>query len=420
MLNYLAINFFLRKSLVDPKSGAVYVRVTVNKKRLTLGAVTTISGLELPKSLKIAGEHWDIGKARVKPASPHARQVNEAIVECERKLNKLYQQHEGFDVKMTAMGVKASLLCNGRMLPSMPDLMDLFLKERISIGTKASTVDTYRFKFRPLLAFLKHEKTTDKPAEDFSAGMLKRYRTYLIGERGNSSRSADKTCQVVKTLLLWASEHEIIRSNPLLYVRVRVDKTPNLECLEQSEVAMIRQATLTPALRIAADCFVFACHTGLAYQDMKAITANSMQVVHGQHCLVGSRMKTGTEYCIPISEVVWELIDRYSGPVMPLPKLGNYNPLLRQIMLTLGIDKRITSHTARKTFCDWCINELNLSEEATIVAMGQKSAKELTPYRKTRPKRLLSEFPADLLRPVEQRDMPGYSRIADTPFIRVA
>ncbi len=44
--------------------------------------------------------------------------------------------------------------------------------------------------------------------------------------------------------------------------------------------------------------------------------------------------------------------------------LDDYNPLLRQIMFSVDIDKRITSHTARKTFADWCINEVGLSEEA--------------------------------------------------------
>ncbi len=91
-------------------------------------------------------------------------------------------------------------------------------------------------------------------------------------------------------------------------------------------------------------------------------------------------------------------MDKYEGVNLPLPALDDYNPLLRQIMFSVGIDKRITSHTARKTFADWCINEVGLSEEATIVAMGQKDAKELKPYRRTRPKRLLAEFPTDLMR----------------------
>ncbi|MBD2752008.1 phage integrase SAM-like domain-containing protein [Spirosoma validum] len=416
MVNYLHINFYLRKSTRTSAYGAVYVRVTVNRSRITLGAVTVISGLDLPKSIMILCVNWDQTKQRVKPADPQATLINKAITESEQKLRKLYAQHEGFDVRMTSKGVKSCVREGGKMRPSLPDLLAMFLAERTALQTRTSTLDTYRFKFRPLLAFLKQEGTTDQAAEDFTPGTLKRYRAFLITKRGNGERSADKTCQVVKTVLLWAAENEHIQKNPLLNVRIRVDKTPNLECLSQEELALVRDAKLIPALRSVADCFDFACHTGLAYQDMKALTPASIRLVEGSHCIVGKRLKTGTEYCIPISRRVWELMDKYKGIVMPLPKLGDYNPLLRQIMLSLGIEKRITSHTARKTFADWCINELQLSEEATIVAMGQKAAKELTPYRKTRPKRLLSEFPAELLQANPMEPAQGQKV---TPFLHI-
>jgi hypothetical protein len=100
---------------------------------------------------------------------------------------------------------------------------------------------------------------------------------------------------------------------------------------------------------------------------------------------------------VPITAPVQALIDKYGGVRLPLPELRKYNSRLREAMHTIGVSKHISSHTARKTFADWYINELGLSEESTIVAMGQKDAKELRPYRQTRPKRLLGEFPAHLL-----------------------
>lgn len=397
MANYLHINFFLRKSLTNPATGSIYVRTTVNNKRLTLGAVASLAGLPVPKVITIQCANWDIDRQRVKRADLQSTIVNKCIEECERKLDKLYHQHEGYEVAMTVKGVKNSIRNGGNVRPTMADLIEKFLAERTALKFKKSTVDTYRWKFVPLSEFLKHEGIIDQAAEDFSPGTFKRYRTYLITQRGNADRSADKSCQFVKTLLIWAAENELTGKNPLMNVRVRVDKTPNLECLTQEELTLVRNAKLTPALRLAADCFEFACYTGLAYQDMQGLTPDSIQVVEGAYCIVGKRMKTGTEFYIPVSDRVSALMEKYDGINLPLPKLTDYNPLLRQIMLTLGIEKRITSHTARKTFADWCINELNMSEEATIVAMGQKAAKELTPYRKTRPKRLLSEFPSDLL-----------------------
>ena len=397
MINHLHINFYLRKSITDSTKGAIYVRVTVNKKRTTIGAVTTSSGYDIPSSVLIDCVNWNRARQRVKNTDRQAAVINKCIEECEHKLKKLYAQHEGYDLGMTAKGVKIAVRDEGNIRPTLADLAERFLAEKVALRTKKSTVNTYAFKFRPLAEFLKHEAIEEQAAEEFSPGTLKRFRTYLITVRNNRDRSADKTCQAIKTLLIWAAENELITKNPLLYTRIRVDKTPNLECLNQDEVALMREATLTPALRIAADCLEFACYTGLAYQDMQSLTIRSIQTVEGVSCLVGKRIKTGTEYCIPISERVQALMDTYGGVSMPLPKLYNYNPLLHQLMLTLGINKQITSHTGRKTFADWCINELNMSEEATIVAMGQKSANELTPYRKTRPKRLLSEFPGELL-----------------------
>ena len=396
-LNHMHPYFFLRKSVVDPSLGAVHLRVTINQERVVLGAVSAIADLGLPRSMMIKARFWDERSNKVRAACPQAKLLNKAIEECSRRLDKLYQQHEGYDLTMSADKVKELFLNGGRLRPSMPDLIDHYLAERQAMGSPKSTVDTYRFKFRPLLAFLTERNYALKAAEDFTPGMLREFRLYLIVTRKNGERSADKTCQFVKTLLIWAAQSERIKVNPLLNIRIKVDKTPNLECLTQEEVERLDKAQLIPEMRKVADCFRFACFTGLAYQDMQRLTEDNVQVVHGQWCIVGKRKKTGTDYCIPLTEPVEELMQKYGGINLPLPKLGDYNPLLRQIMLSLGIAKRITSHTARKTFCDWLINHLNLSEEAAIVAMGQKDASELAAYRKTRPQRLLSEFPDELL-----------------------
>ncbi|GAB4040853.1 hypothetical protein [Spirosoma jeollabukense] len=53
--------------------------------------------------------------------------------------------------------------------------------------------------------------------------------------------------------------------------------------MTQEELAVIREATLLPALRAAADCFEFACHTGLAYQDMCSLTPASVRLIEGHH-----------------------------------------------------------------------------------------------------------------------------------------
>lgn len=397
MTNVMLINFYLRPSTVDPNYGSVYVQVRINSEMIVLGAVTSVSGLKMPKSLMIEARHWDNKKKRVRQVSSQALAINRAIAECENKLNKLYLQHEGFDIHMNAKQLKLLFFGETRVRPTMTMIMDAFLKEREAIGTKKSTLDTYRFKFRPMTDFIKSKGLSSKPAEDFTSDVLQQFRIFMITIRNNKPNSADKACQVVKTVLLWAAGAGLIKTNPLINTRIRVDKTPNLECLTQEEVKTLREAVLSPHLRAIADCFIFACYTGLAYQDLKGLGQESIQFVEGAKCIVGSRLKTNTGYCIPVTPVIAELMEKYPGLKLPVPSNQYYNSSLKEIMYYLGINKRITTHTARKTFCDWCINELDLTEEATIVAMGQKDAKELKPYRVTRPKRLMSEFPKELI-----------------------
>ncbi|WP_461115973.1 phage integrase SAM-like domain-containing protein [Spirosoma jeollabukense] len=169
---------------------------------------------------------WDMHKQKVKRDDPQAVIINKAIVECENKLNKIYNQHERYDVIMNALGVKRAVINGGRVRPSIPDLIEKFLAEKTALKANLSTTGTYRFKFRPLVEFLRSEGIYEQAAEDFSPGPLKRFRVYLITTRGNSEQTADKTRQVVKTLLLWAAESEIIMKNPLLHVRIHVDKAP--------------------------------------------------------------------------------------------------------------------------------------------------------------------------------------------------
>lgn len=397
MTNIMLINFFLRKSHTNPATAAVYVEVTINSQRVQLGAVTSVSGLKLPKSIMIEVRHWDKKEERVKRVSDQALAINKAIDACREKLTRIYNQHEGFEVYMNGKDLKNMFFDQIRLKATFPLLMDAFIKEREAIGSKASTINTYKYKFIPILEFLTEKGMLRAPVDHFTPAVLNQFRVFMITRRANKARSADKICQVVKTVLLWAAGNGTIAKNPLINIRIRVDKTPNVERLDQEEVAKLISANLPANLRAIADCFIFSCYTGLAYDDLRLLSSDNLQVVQSHRCLVGKRKKTGTDYCIPITPVVSGLIEKYGGVSLPLPTNQAYNRALKLIMFRLDIAKNVSSHTARKTFCDWCMNELGMTNEATTVAMGQKAAKELDAYRKMRPKRMLREFPDELL-----------------------
>jgi len=103
------------------------------------------------------------------------------------------------------------------------------------------------------------------------------------------------------------------------------------------------------------DCFIFSCYTGLAYNELKRFSK--------QHIVKGfddalwiqmTRQKTQKQISIPILPKAQGLIDAYitDNAELIFPVLSNqhYNSYLKEIAGIVGINKRLTTHTARKTF----------------------------------------------------------------------
>lgn len=386
-INTMEIHFVFRRSTAATHMGTIQCRITVNKVRVAVETVSTS---------QVHSDHWDRAARRVTRKSRNAETVNVAINTCEARLLMLFRQYDSFQRPLTARQLLKIYRGDERIRSTIPELVKDFLADKVKVRASAGTIQTYGFKFRPLVAFLKEEGKLELYADEFKPHFLERYRTYLISSRKNKDRAADKTCQSVKTLLIWAYKTGRMTSNPLEAVTIHVDKTPTLTLLDRDEVALVENAVLTPALRKVADCYLFSCYTGIAYQDMLNLRQDSVQLVENRLSIVGKRQKTGTPFIVPISLPVRKLMITYGGCEMPLPENRRYNRMLKEVMMAAGVKKSISSHTARKTFADWCLNELNMSKEATTVAMGQINPRELDAYARIRPKRLMAEFPDDV------------------------
>ncbi len=89
------------------------------------------------------------------------------------------------------------------------------------------------------------------------------------------------------------------------------------------------------------------------------------------------REKTKKEIAIPILPKAKELIDKYSvsGSVLIFPIISNqrYNSYLKEIADIVGINKRITTHTARKTFASTVLLFNDVPMEIVSELLGHSS-----------------------------------------------
>jgi site-specific recombinase XerD len=107
-----------------------------------------------------------------------------------------------------------------------------------------------------------------------------------------------------------------------------------------------------------ADCFLFACNTGLAYSDMKSLKKSDLEIKDGYVAIVKNREKTNVRFTVPLNNFALTIIEKYKSNseiqdsefLLPVINLNGYNKLLKFIGIMTGIKKNLTSHVARHTF----------------------------------------------------------------------
>jgi len=102
------------------------------------------------------------------------------------------------------------------------------------------------------------------------------------------------------------------------------------------------------------DLFIFCCYTGLAYNEMVNLEKQNIQLGFDNiNWIQMKREKTQRQLSIPILPKAQEIIYKYlteSNRIFPSISNQKFNSYLKEIAAIIGIEKRLTHHTVRKTF----------------------------------------------------------------------
>jgi integrase/recombinase XerD len=121
------------------------------------------------------------------------------------------------------------------------------------------------------------------------------------------------------------------------------------------------------------DLFIFCCYTGLAYTEMSTLTTKNIEMgFDGNEWIQMIRKKTNKKISIPILPKAREILDKYNDK---LPTLSNqkFNSYLKEISELVGIDKKLTRHTARKTFATTVLLFNNVPMEIVSELLGHSN-----------------------------------------------
>jgi len=122
--------------------------------------------------------------------------------------------------------------------------------------------------------------------------------------------------------------------------------------------------------------FIFCCYTGLAYAEMSALESKHITIGFDDLKWINmERKKTGRVINIPLLPKALEILKLYEKEDFLLPIISNqrFNSYLKEIASIVGIEKRLTHHTARKTFASTVLLYNNVPMEIVSELLGHSN-----------------------------------------------
>lgn len=230
------------------------------------------------------------------------------------------------------------------------------IKKLIGLDIKENTFKKFEYVCMHLGNFIKWKyNCNDYLMEELNLQFLDDFSYYLRTVKRQEQVTINKTIQRFRTPIKIAISQGFLDRDPfLLHKAKKVNKAVvflTLEELQKFESHNFTQYRLS----VIQDLFIFCCYTGLAYNEMSNLQIKNLQIGFDQMSWIQmKREKTQRQISVPILPKAQKVINKYlkENCETVLPKISNqkFNSYLKEMAEIIGIDKKLTHHTARKTF----------------------------------------------------------------------
>jgi len=377
---------FITRSKGSTPRGVVFVRITVNKKRMEI-------------SLKkiVENRHWDASKGRMRSICAEANVFNTYLEFVQSKLVECYQELQLKGDLITPQAVKARFLGEHASAHTLSELFD-YHHQSESGKLSVSTNKNYKITKSYVFGFLKDKMKT----EDIYLGQLNYkvivdldYYMRTCPPRQHNKKLNNngmmKHMQRFKKILSLGVKLEWLDKNPFNAYEIRFDKVERNFLSEEELSAIEKKNFEIERLQTIKDMFIFSCYTGLAYIDAIHLSPSDIRNgIDGQLWIYTKREKTNTSLKIPVLPQALEIIEKYKdnprsvqqGTIFPLISNQKLNGYLKEIADICKINRYLTFHLARHTFATTVTLRNGVPIETVSQLLGHKSIKTTQIYAK--------------------------------------
>jgi site-specific recombinase XerD len=365
-LSRVHIRFRIRKNYL-------YCRVTVNSIRCNA---------DFSINERVDPQQWDSVRQLVKGNKPEAQVQNARLEQIRAQIKALALDLSYKDIRVTANLLKALYQGKRQLHYTLLEVSRkhiAYLEALPPDEVAPATISSYRYRHANLEDFLRTKKLTQVACEDFSPVLARDYLNYLKVERGKpmNANTASKNMQLLKKVIRFSINQQWSKFDPLQAFVVKKPKHILAPYLTVEELRVL-EARSFPIERLQKikDAFVFACHTGLSYRDVRHFRSSVHLTQEGKIKWIDmSRIKTGVEFSVPLTNVAYQILQRYGGELLPVPSNVKFNAYLKEVQDLCGISTTLTVKVARTTFGVVMLNDMNLDLEVVSKLLGHASSK---------------------------------------------
>lgn len=369
MVSKLKISFFHYLYKQNSRGEApIYCRIVLASKKQQFS-----TGLNLTSGL------WDVESQRAKGYSIEIQVLNRQLQEIYSELIRIEKQlyDEGCTISIE------EIYARYRNKSTEHTLFEIY-KERLrkmeALVGKEYTPATLK-KFKEVYAHVQEYVAErfgvkDIPLKQLGYAFIKQYEEYLL-ERGLKPITINKIIQRLRQMITYALRCNYIQRDPFVDYKPLKERKQLIfltqEELDKLECYHFSQERLEQVKNI----YLFSVYTGLAYNEaVNLLHDHISRGFDGRNWITLTRQKTDREFSIPLlpqaEKLIGILAESKEDDGYVLPRISNQkiNSYLKEIAEIVGIHKKLTHHTARKTFASTVLLYHDVPIEVVSMLLG--------------------------------------------------
>lgn len=367
----MEIRFVLRLNQSDKtKSATIYCRIILNGHRA--GDFSTFEHV-LPQD-------WHSKGQVVVSGTTESQLTNQALQNIRNGLKEIYNQ---LSPPITAARIKASYLQKDQPSRTFLELLQQLIERKQILKRAKGTIRANWYKYANLEQFLKEKAQERLLAGEFSEKVADQLEFWLRGNLPTcGTEHVAKHLQLVKEALQLAVKLGDIPRSPLEYLALKREKPKKPIFLTLDQLRRLENFSFASLiLQKTADLFVFCCYTGLSYEDLTSFSPDLhiRKGPDGEAWLYKHREKTDEQAILPFFAGAQRVLQKYRGK-LPFIRNDHYNTYIKQAAAIVGLEIKITTHTARKTAANIWHNEGGLSLDDVALMLGHADPKTTRTY----------------------------------------